>query len=132
MNLIVDTSVIIAVITNEKHKKKLIRLTKGVDLIAPASLHWEIGNAFSAMFKRKKISFEQAIEALMSYKQIPLRFSPIDLDTALELASELDIYAYDAYVLGCALKHKAPLLSLDEGLLSAGKKAGVAIKEVQR
>jgi len=56
MNLVVDTSVIIAVITNEEHKRQLINLSKGADLIAPPSLHWEIGNAFSAMFKRKRIS----------------------------------------------------------------------------
>lgn len=132
MNLVVDTTVIIAVISNERHKKQLVRLTKGAELIAPESLHWEVGNAFSAMFKRKRITYKQAVEALLSYGQIPLRFSSIKLDIALELALELDIYAYDAYVIGCALKHRAPLLSLDEGLLNAAKKAGAAIQEVLR
>ena len=131
MNLVVDTSVIIAVITNEKHKKELIRLTRGADLIAPSSLHWEIGNAFSAMFKRKKIALEQTFEALIAYQQIPLRFSPMDLDVALDLSSQLDVYAYDAYVIGCALKHKAPLLSIDGGLLAAARRAGAETKEVK-
>jgi uncharacterized protein with PIN domain len=49
MNIVVDTSVIIAVITNEPHKPQLIDITREVDLLAPLSLHWEIGNAFSAM-----------------------------------------------------------------------------------
>jgi len=39
MNLVLDTSVIIAVITNEAHKRRLIELTKAADLMAPSSLH---------------------------------------------------------------------------------------------
>jgi hypothetical protein len=42
MNLIVDSSVIIAAITNEKHKQYLIKLSKGANLIAPAFL--SLGN----------------------------------------------------------------------------------------
>ncbi|MBV6519272.1 MAG: VapC toxin family PIN domain ribonuclease [Candidatus Brocadia sp.] len=130
MNLAVDTSIIIAVITNESHKKQLIKATSNVDLIAPSSLHWEIGNAFSAMFKRKRINIRQAISALEAYHQISLRFSDIELDVALELSNNLNIYAYDAYVIGCALKHNAALISLDDRLLRAASQAGVKIREV--
>jgi predicted nucleic acid-binding protein len=130
MNLVVDTSVIIAVITNEEHKRQLINLSKGVDLIAPPSLHWEIGNAFSAMFKRKRISLEQALAALVAYQQIPIQVSEVELEIALELSSRLNIYAYDSYVIGCALKHKSPLITLDNNLLEAANRAGAVIKEV--
>jgi len=130
MNLIVDTSIIIAVITNEKHKAALIRMSRGKYLIAPSSLHWEIGNAFSAMFKRKRITLQEASAALDAYSQIPIRFSDVDLEHALELSSRLNIYAYDAYVIGCAIKHHAALVSLDEKLLKAAKKAGATIREV--
>ncbi|MFA6980539.1 MAG: type II toxin-antitoxin system VapC family toxin [Ignavibacteriaceae bacterium] len=60
MSLVVDASIIIAVLTNEKNKSNLIRVTVGEDLLAPSSLHREIGNAFSAMFKRNRITLEQA------------------------------------------------------------------------
>ncbi len=40
MDIVVDTSVIISVIANESNKSKLINLTIGKILIAPASLHW--------------------------------------------------------------------------------------------
>lgn len=60
MSLVVDTSVIISVITNDKHKLKLIKITRGEELIAPESLHWEIGNAFSDMFKRKRMEIKPA------------------------------------------------------------------------
>jgi len=131
MNIVVDTSVIVAVVTNEKHKKQLVGITKGADLIAPASVHWEVGNAFSAMFKRQRITLEQAIEAIQIYQLIPLRFSEVDLATALKLSDKLKVYAYDAYVIGCALKHNSPLISLDRSLLDAAQIAGAMIKEVR-
>ncbi|MBM3132325.1 MAG: type II toxin-antitoxin system VapC family toxin [Chloroflexi bacterium] len=129
MNMVVDTSVIIAVVTNEEHKPALIQLTEGMDLIAPAALHWEIGNTFSAMFKRNRIDLDQVRVALKAYRQIPLRLVDMDLEAALELASNLDIYAYDAYFIGCALRHNSALLTLDKGLAEAAQRAGVDIRE---
>ena len=53
MYVTIDTSALIAVIGNEESKKEIIKVTKGYSLCAPKSVHWEIGNAFSAMFKRQ-------------------------------------------------------------------------------
>ena len=130
MNIVVDTSVVLAVITNEAHKSKIQKITKGADLIAPSSLHWEIGNAFSAMFKRRRVTLEQALAAIQAYRQIPIRFSEIELEYAIELAEKLDVYAYDAYVIGCALKHKAPMITLDSGLVEAAERSGVRVERV--
>ena len=60
MKFVVDASVIIAVIANEPEKEQLIEITKGADLLAPSSIHWEIGNTFSAMIKRRRVSLEPA------------------------------------------------------------------------
>jgi len=128
--VVVDASVLIAVIVNEKQKPALIKITHEADLIAPASIHWEIGNAFSAMLKRQRITIKQAIQAIKVYQQIPLRFVEIELSDALELAAELNIYAYDAYLLRCASKYRAPLLTLDEQLIRLAPQKGVKILEV--
>jgi len=130
MNIVIDTSTIIAVITNEPKKKKLIRLTSGFDLIAPKSIYWEIGNAFSAMFKRKLATLKQAKDAINIFKKIPIRFLDVDLTDALELSNKYNIYAYDAYVISCALKHKCSLISLDHKLLEVSKQAEIKIVEV--
>lgn len=130
MNLIVDTSVIIAVVTNEEHKSQLIEISKGSDLLAPSSLHWEIGNAFSAMFKRNRITLKQATATIAAYNQIPIRFYDVSLSTALDLAHRLNLHAYDAYVIACALKHGSPIVSLDNGLLDAAQRAGAETIEV--
>ena len=113
MNIVIDTSAIIAVIASEPEKEKLIQLTNGTELIAPESVHLEIGNAFSAMFKRKQATLKQAVEAINIYKRIPIRLLEVDLIVALEISQKFNIYAYDAYVISCALKHSCNLISLD-------------------
>ena len=107
MTIVTDTTAIIAVITNEPHKAVLVDKTRGATLVAPASLPWEIGNAFSAMFKQRRIDLPAAISALDSYRQIPLQLVDIPLADAIRLASDLKIYAYDAYMIACALNTKA-------------------------
>jgi predicted nucleic acid-binding protein len=131
MEVVVDASVLIAVIVNEKQKNALVKITHEADLIAPASIHLEIGNAFSAMLKRQRITVKQALQAINIYQQIPLRFVEIELSDALELAAELNIYAYDAYLLRCAAKYRAPLLTLDEQLIRLAPQKGVKILEVE-
>lgn len=40
------------------------------------------------------------------------------------------MYAYDAYLIACALAQKAPLLTLDRGLERTARAAGVQCVEV--
>lgn len=130
MDIVIDTSVIIAVIANEPERDALIESTKGADIIAPHSVHWEIGNALSAMLRRERISVQQAIQVVKVYRRIPIRFVEVELEDALEIADALGIYAYDAYLIRCALKFKSPLISLDRGLVRAAKVMGVNVVEV--
>ena len=132
MKIVVDTSAIIAVIANEPNKPKIIEATRGADLLAPASVHWEIANAFSAMLKRQRITLEDALKAITVYQQIPIRLVEVELAETLSIASQLNIYAYDAYLIRCAQKYSAPLLSLDGGLLRAAEQMKVRTIEVMR
>ena len=130
MDIVVDASVLIAVVANEPEKEALIRLTEGEDLIAPHSVHWEIGNALSAMLKRKRITLEQARLAIQEYKKIPLKFVEIQLDEAVEIADEFGIYAYDACLIQCALEHESSLITLDESLITHARRKGIQVLEV--
>jgi len=129
INITIDTSAIIAVIANEQQKSKIAQLTVDVNLIAPASVHWEIGNAFSAMLKRNRITALQARLCIQAYQKIPIKLIDVDLVKTLEIANKLKTYAYDAYLVQCALQTKTPLLSLDSGLIQAAKSAGITIME---
>lgn len=131
MKFVVDASVIIAVIANQPEKQRLIEITKGADLLAPASIHWEIGNAFSAMIKRERITLEQAHKAIEIYKQIPIRFTEVELEETLEIVSEYGIYAYDAYLVRCAIKYKSALVTLDRRLAQVAQEMNVSVVEVE-
>ncbi|GIV97611.1 MAG: twitching motility protein PilT [Herpetosiphonaceae bacterium] len=132
IEIVVDTSVLIAVIANKPEKPSLIQSTVGATLTAPSFVHWEIGNAFSAMLRRKQITFDQAQQALLAYQTIPVRFLDVDLDQALRLAVQLNIYTYDAYLIACAITQRAPLLTLDSGLRSAAQQVGVKLVEISQ
>ena len=130
MALVVDTSVILAVVLNEPTKAQLIRLTTGAELIAPLSLHWEIGNALSAMLKRKRISEAEALQALLEYQKVPIRFLDISLDETIHIAAQYLIYAYDAYFLVCARNQSSALITLDSGLQTVARVAHISLVEV--
>jgi predicted nucleic acid-binding protein len=130
MKITIDTSALIAIITNEAHKNKLVKLTEGVSLCAPASVHWEIGNAFSAMLKRNRIDIIQAQSCLNAYREIPIKFYEVNLEQSLNLVAELKIYAYDAYLIQCARQSNTSLLTLDNGLCLAAKSLGIEVLEL--
>jgi predicted nucleic acid-binding protein len=132
VDIVFDTSSIIAVIANEPEKAEIIARTRNRNLISPASVHWEIGNAFSAMLKRKRINLAMAQESVEVYRKIPIQFIGIDILKALELAAKLDIYAYDAYILQAALDQECDLLALDRGLIHSAKQVGVNVLEIAR
>ena len=130
MKVVVDTSAIIAVLLGEDHRDQIVRQTKRVDLIAPRTLHWEIGNAFSAMFKQGRCDVKVAVEALQRYDTIPIQWVDVELEEAVRVSSQYDLYAYDAYILIAARRHQAPLLTLDGGLKQAARESGIDILEV--
>ena len=130
MEITIDTSALIAVIGNESSKQKIIELTEGSSLLAPASVHWEIGNAFSAMFKRQAISIKVAQEALAAYHSIPIKYIDVHLERTLHIAKEFNIYAYDAYLIQCAEQTSSHLLTLDKGLARTAQQMGIALLEV--
>ncbi len=130
MRIVVDTSTVIAVVVGEAEKARLIELTKDATIVAPPSIDWEVGNAFTAMLKRSRINLAQAIEAIEVYQEISLEIVEIDLKEAIRLAGKHNIYAYDAYILQCAIEHNLPLISLDHDMINVAKQEGVQVLEV--
>ncbi len=104
MDITIDTSALIAVIANEAQKNQMITLTEGVNLCAPSSVHWKIGNAFSAMLKRDRIDIVQARFCIQAYRKIPIKFVDVNLIQTLKIVEQLKIYAYDAYLIQCAVQ----------------------------
>jgi predicted nucleic acid-binding protein len=130
MYITIDTSALIAVIGNEASKQSIVDLTANCSLYAPASVHWEIGNAFSSMFKSQKLDIKRAQQALTVYSGIPIKFVDVPLEATLEISKAQNIYAYDAYLIQCAQQTSTSLLTLDNGLKSVAQQVGVHVLEV--
>ena len=130
MDIAVDTSALIAVIVGEPERDKVIKVTTGHTLIGPGSIPWEVGNAFSAMFKQDRLSLDDAKAGLEIFQGIPIRYVETDIGNALKLSKEINMYAYDAYFLDCAKRYKSPLLTLDQKLKSAAKILKIEVLEV--
>jgi predicted nucleic acid-binding protein len=129
MKIIADTNTFIAVALNEPEKDKIIQLTEGHDLIAPDVLPFEIGNALTAMMKKnilKKAEVESAWEII---QQIPVDLRHTNIKSALSIAIEYNLYAYDAYFLECTYNLRSPLLTLDLGMQKVARQMGITILE---
>jgi predicted nucleic acid-binding protein len=130
MDLIVDASILIAVIANEPEKPTIISLTAATNIVAPRSVHWEIGNAFSAMLKRNRVTLAQILQAIRVYRSIPIRFVDIDFEAALEIAAQLNIYAYDAYLIQAAKQYNLSMMTLDKSLALSAEQKGIKVVKV--
>ena len=129
MDVVIDTSALIAVIVGEPERDRIVELTTGNTLIGPGSIPWEIGNAFSAMFKQNRLTLDEAQRGLVIFDGIPLRYTKPDFINALKISKKANMYAYDAYFLDCAIRHKAPLLTLDRKLKIAAQKLNLEAME---
>jgi len=130
MDIVIDTSALIAVIVGEPERKRIVEFTTGNTLIGPGSIPWEIGNAFSAMFEQDRLTLDEAQKGLAIFASIPLRYVEPDFVNTLKISKQSKMYAYDAYFLDCAIRHKAPLLTLDRKLKASAQNLNVETMEV--
>ena len=130
MDVVIDTSALLAVILAEPERDRIVQVTRGHSLVGPGSIPWEVGNAFSALFKRKRISSNDVRRGLELFNEIPLRYIAISMEHSLDIAEQAQIYAYDAYLIECAKQLSAPLLTLDKRLERVATKLGINLMEV--
>lgn len=129
MNVVADTNIFLAIALDEPQKEHIIEVTSDAVLSAPEILPYEIGNALSAMTKRGRISKGEALAAEKAANLIPVRLVSIDVQQALELAIEYNIYAYDAYFLLCAKSLVQSLMSLDKRMKQIARDLGINVLE---
>jgi len=104
---------------------------EGRTLLVPAVWPLEITNALAVAERRKRLSpaeIQRFIELLggltIDQDSLPVARS---VNGILPLAREHSLSAYDASYLEVAIRHGAPLATLDVGLEKAARKAGVEI-----
>ena len=130
--IVIDTSAILAVLLSEPDRSRLLMATQGAALWAPPSVPWELGNALASLVKRRRLSTADARTVVHGFEQIPLHHVAIDLGRAIQLAADLGIYAYDAYLLEATRVRGCALLTLDRALARAAEATGLDVLEVPR
>lgn len=130
-SLVIDTSALLAVLLNEPTRPALIQVAEGYSLVGAPSLPWEVGNALIAGVRRKRLSAAALRQVWASYRRVPVRLAEVDAANALEIAMELQLYAYDAYVLETARTERLRLLTLDRDMECAARQLGVRIVEYE-
>jgi predicted nucleic acid-binding protein len=130
MKVIADTNTFLAVTLYEPERDKIIKLTLGHDLVAPDILPFEIGNALSAMLKRRRLEPDDLLSVWDATQQIPVDLRSVNIREALKTASQFNIYAYDAYFLVCAISLNSPLITLDRRMIEVARSLGIHIMEV--
>ena len=131
-DLVIDTSAVLAVLLDEPSRSALISATEGCGLVGAPSLPSEVGNALIAGFRRRRLSVEAVLQAWAGYQAVRVRLAEIDVRNTLEIAVELGLYAYDAYVLETARAERLPVLTLDGGVARAAQRLGLKLVEVYK
>jgi predicted nucleic acid-binding protein len=124
-----DASAIITIIIDEPEKDLIINLTKNVELLSPKMIPFEIGNALTRLKRRHILNEKEIVEAYTVYRKIPLRLVEVNIENALKIACQYNIYAYDAYYLEAAFRLKLPLLTLDKPMKNIAQKMNLDILE---
>jgi predicted nucleic acid-binding protein len=104
---------------------------EGRRMLVPAVWPLEITNAVIVAERRKRIGppevrrFVELLEGLTIHEDsLPVIGN---ISNILPLAREYGLSAYDTAYLDVAMRHRAPLATLDAGLAKASRKAGVEL-----
>ena len=90
----------------------------------------EIGNALSAMLKRRRLNPDELLSVWDATQQIPVDLRSVNIRDALKIASQFNIYAYNAYFLVCAISLRCPLITLDRRMIEVAQSLGIQVMEV--
>lgn len=131
MNMVIDTSAIIASVMRGPERDALVEAASGHVLIAPGFVQWEVCQALSVMIRQKGIDVVEAQRGMEILDNIPLRYVDVDMAQVLSIASRMKGVAADAFLLETAIRYNAPLLTLDRSLGRAAESFGIDVVRLE-
>ncbi|MCY3555696.1 MAG: type II toxin-antitoxin system VapC family toxin [Gemmatimonadetes bacterium] len=131
MNIVIDTSAIIASVMRGPERDALAEAASGHVLIAPGFVRWEVCQALSVMIRQKGIDVVEARRGMEILDNIPLRYVDVDMAQVLSIASRMKGVAADAFLLETAIRYNAPLLTLDRSLGRAAESLGIDVVRLE-
>ncbi|KAA9132079.1 type II toxin-antitoxin system VapC family toxin [Marinihelvus fidelis] len=119
--LVVDCSVLAAVLFDEPERETALVAMAGKELFAPDLLDHEI---VSVALKKSKAGLEKAAKrALQDLSDLRLTRCAVDSAAQYALAQHLNLTAYDAAYLALAINLRAPLATFDQQLGNVARAA---------
>lgn len=119
---LVDASAVAAVLFDEPEAAPVMA-SVGATLLAPTLLRYEIASICSVKLQRDPGLAKSTLRRYRLFAGLAIEFDEPDWDTLPVLARQWELSAYDAAYLQLALKHKAPLVTLDARLAAAYDRA---------
>jgi predicted nucleic acid-binding protein len=133
MTLVIDASVAVKWILPEIGSDDAASLrAPGTDLIAPSLVIAEIGNALWKKCLRGEVARRDTAPALrLAISQFTgiVAFESL-ADSAIELAVSLRHPIYDCFYIALAERENAPLVTADENMIAAAKKAKIKVQRL--
>jgi predicted nucleic acid-binding protein len=120
--LVVDASLIAAILFAEPAFDLAHARLRGFTPIAPALLDFEIANAVTTRLRRRAIGADDAAAAMQDFLDLPIERAEIDAGALPLLADRFGLTAYDAAYLWLAGEVRAPLATFDSHLARAAVK----------
>jgi predicted nucleic acid-binding protein len=125
--LVLDCSVLCAVLFDEPAREEALKHLQGKDLHAPTLLDHEVANV-AVRKSRQNTPAESIALGLSDYADQPINLHRTDATAQVELARRYGLSGYDAAYLWLAAHLKAPLVTFDVRLGKAAVQHLKALK----
>jgi predicted nucleic acid-binding protein len=128
LTFVVDASVAAKWVLPESDSDRAVALRgNGEDMIAPSLILAEIGNALWKSAQRGEVSKSDAVRALAAAAAHLTTLVAIDelAESATALAIDLRHPIYDCFYLALAQRENAAIITADERMLAAARKARI-------
>ncbi|MCL2067514.1 MAG: type II toxin-antitoxin system VapC family toxin [Treponema sp.] len=135
MIYVFDSSFVGSLIIPDEKKLRIDKMYSSIknedERHSPDLIWYEVANIFKNLIRRKRYSYEEILTffplmaalRLISDNETGVKYT----EKLLRLCNDYNLSSYDAAYLELAGRKKAVLCTLDENLLAAAKKHGVAV-----
>ena len=120
--LVVDSSVLAAVLFAEPSRSEAEAQVRGRRLCAPGLIDFEIANIAVIKGRARVLAWEEVQRALAAFATLDLAREDVDVVAMARLAERYGLTAYDAAYLCVAETMQAPLVTFDAALGKAARR----------
>lgn len=133
-NWVVDSSFTVPLFLPDEYSSQIegffnVALQRGTTIFVSAIWWFEINNVLHLSIKRKRLNYQQAMNAIEICKYFDFfKIEPVVFNHVIvDLAQSHNLSAYDASYLDLAVRYQAGLATLDKQLTTVAKQLGLEV-----